>query len=111
MFPIPSRMLLKYPEIAFVDTRQDDPRPHRDLGTSAKLEKHESSLRLSRKGLSQIARAIHMRNLEGNQLLQAHPSGDGNLTRLRADMSLARRVACDLSRVLYVSTVIVWRWA
>ena len=50
-------MLVKYEETIRADSLQDDPNAHADLGP---LEpgRHESSLRRSRMGLSQIARLI-----------------------------------------------------
>ena len=61
-FPILSMMLAKYPEIACTDTLQPDPFPHIDSDLMT-LGRIKSSLSLSRKGLSQIARLILSPNL------------------------------------------------
>ena len=111
-FATSSRMLLKYLEVVCADTLQDGPSLHGDSGALVGSERHESSLCLSRKGLSQIARIMFWFNLVYNQIPQAHPRGalnEGGFTRSSADMSLARRAACDTNRELYVSTVIIWR--
>ena len=54
---------MKYVEITRDDTLQDDPSPHSELGMPSTWERHELSLCLSRKGLSQIARFMFLNNL------------------------------------------------
>ena len=60
-FPISSRMLVRYLEIASSDTLHD-PVPHSD-SMLVESGRHESNLCLSRKGCSQIARLMLLSNL------------------------------------------------